>query len=641
MQKLQRHYAGSVHEYLFVDSFSEIAHSVPRRASTFVDGEGGLIHNAAGYVLDELDGLCKDAPDHIVYALTLYMDMFIPLLDCPDLNDDKTMCTDVGNGAPIELLMPNKCFHSGLIPNHVSKLMECSFWSDSGKLEPIVHLLSKSTPQRCQIRSLTHIIYNYSRLHNDVYEFLVKCLQCSLMGTYNGVKRPPFESRRRLHRTFKNLDKHAFLQWMKNNHQQLLFFTIKEYLVFAAKCLPALRLELVERYNWSHFESTVTTAMDDVRLTNKDMNFEGAESTLLTVNKSQTNLYRPVKHPFVHFILQEFEREDDANHVRDTNIVQEYVDMFYEMLVRVPRGSIPFHWLACFGASQTTCIDIVHIQTQMEKDGIKLTLRSFIQNLPASVAMGMRCLALAYEKHNNIRIFTLPVHVVVAQIRALRKRHNVPDGYQMSETGKSLVCTQCQKFKGFVVHMKKKPINLYAYGHSKVLVDYHTGKMYCGRRCDKIDKKRINDAEFESVDVTETRETKRCAKEYRKNVKNKLCASTELLEIPLLGNILQFYGDLYTICPQCGSFMKYNPKQTYNGMYCGCCIVDGKRVDDIQCARCGDKRHLGEPIVVSSGESIYLCRQHYKPWIREATSVLDKETILRGLEEKWKRLQSI
>ena len=641
MQMLQHHYVGTVYEYLFVNSFSEIAHVVPQRTSTFTDGDGGLIHNAVGYVLDELNTLCKSAPDQIVYAMSLYMDMFIPLLDCPDLKDDKTMCTDIGKGAPIELLMPNNCFHSGLLPNNVNKLMQCSFWSDNGKLEPIVHLLSKSTPQRCQIRSLTHIVYNYSRLHSDVYEFLVKCLQCSLMGTYKGVKRPPFESRRRLHRTFAKLDKHTFLQWMKNNHQQLLFFTIKEYLVFAAKCLPALRMELIQRYNWSQFEETVTTAMDNVRLTNKDMEFAGAESTLLTVNKSQTNLYRPVKHPFVHFVLQEFERHDDTNHVKDTNIVQEYVDMFYEMLIRVPRDKIPFQWLTCFGADQSTCNKIVNIQTQMEKDGIKLMLRTFIQNIPPRVSMGMRCLSIAYDKHNNIRMFTLPVHVAVEQIRALRQRHDVPDGDQLPEMGKSLVCTQCKKFKGFVVHMKKKTINLFAYGHSKVLIDDQTGKMHCGRRCDKIDKKRENSPEFETVNAMETRETKRRAKEHRKNTNNKLCALTELTEVPLMGNILQFYGDLYTICPQCGSFMKYDPKQMYNGMYCGCCIRDGKRVGDIQCARCGDKRHLGEPIVVSDGDSIYLCRQHYKPWIREATSVLDKETILKGLEEKWKRLQSI
>ncbi len=555
---------------------------------------------------------------------------------------DEAFCTDKGNGAPIELYMPDNCFHSGLLPNHVNKLMMCSFWSDEGKQEPIVHLLSKSTPQRCQIRSLSHIVYNYSRLHNEVFTFLVSCLKCSLLGAYKGVKRPSFESRKRICTVFDSMDKHTFLQWMKDGHQQLLFFVMKEYLVFAAQCLPALRVELMARYNWSQFETTVTDAMDRVRTTHTSMDFNGIENMLLTVNKLQTNLYRPIKHPFVHFLLQEFEREDDINCVKDSGIVREYVDLVYNMLIRVPRGMIPFQWLEYFGATKDVWALAQEVQRDMEIDGIKLPLRSFIKNLDPVVKCALRSIAIAYDMHNNIRMFTLPVHITVEQIRSLRQLHNVPDGDEAPEMGKALVCTQCKKFKGFVAQRKGKgTVNLFAYGHSKVLIDFATGHMHCGRRCDKVDKKREVVAEFETKSVSEARETKRVAKEYRKDIKNKLCASTRLVEVPLLGNVLQFYGNIFTVCPQCGSFMKYDPAHMYNGMYCGCCIKDGKRVGDIQCARCGDRQHLGDPIMVTSGESIYLCKQHYKPWIREATAVLDKETILRGLEEKWKRLQSI
>ena len=635
MKQLQRHYAGSEHEYLFVDSFSDIAFKMKGARK---------IQAAVCHVVHTLSDLENQAPPSIAYMLSLYADMFLPIIKYMETGDttDEAFCTDTGDGAPIEKHMPDQCFHSGLLPNHVSKLMMCSFWSDEGKQEPIVHLLSKSTPQRCQIRSLSHIVYNYSRLHDEVFVFLIKCLKCSLMGTYEGVRRPSFDARKRLHGVFESMDKHAFLQWMKEGHQQLLFFIMKEYLVFAAKCLPALRTELLERYNWSQFETTVTDAMNRVRTTSKNMNFTGIENMLLTVNKSQTNLYRPIKHPFVHFLLQEFEREDDVECVTDNDVVPEHIELVYNMLIRVPRGQVPFEWLKYFGASEETCRKATNIQKQMEVDGIKLPLRSFIGSLSKDIKSALRCIAIAYDMHNNIRMFTLPVHTTVEQIRALRMLHNVPDGEEAPEMGRALVCTQCKKFKGFVAHMKNnKPVNLFAYGHSKVLIDFETGHMHCGRRCDKVDKKREINAEFEPQVVTKARERKRVAKEYRKDVKNKLCASTRLMEVPLMGNVLQFYGNIFTVCPQCGSFMKYDPAKMYNGMYCGCCIKDGKRVGDIQCARCGDRQHLGDPIIVTSGESIYLCKQHYKPWIREATAVLDKETILRGLEEKWKRLQSI
>ena len=637
MKHLQRHYAGSHHEYLFVDTFAEISEQMVGT---------NKIQDAVDHVMQKLTTLEQQAVPSVAHMLSLYMDMFIPLILYMETSgtetSDEALCTDNGDGAPIETYMPNKCFHSGLLPNHVSKLMMCSFWSDEGKQEPIVHLLSKSTPQRCQIRSLSHIVYNYSRLHDEVFHFLVNCLKCSLMGVYRGVARPDFATRKRLHTVFDHMDKHTFLLWMKEGHQQLLFFIMKEYLVFAAQCLPSLRTELMDRYNWSQFETTVTDAMNKVRTTTTDMQFAGIENLLLSVNKSQTNLYRPIKHPFVYFVLQEFEREDDINCVMDTNIDHTHIRLVYDMLQRVPRGPLPFEWLEYFGTPQAVWEQAQRVQAQMEDDGIKLPLRTFITSLTPTTKSALRCIAIAYEMHNNIRMFTLPVHTTVEQVRALRQLHNVPDGDEAPDMGRGLVCIQCKKFKGFVAHMKAgKAVNLFAYGHSKVLIDYATGGMHCGRKCDKVDKKREINAEFEPQSVTTAREVKRIAKEYRKDVRNKLCASTELMQVPLLGNILQFYGNIFTVCPQCGSFMKYDPKQMYNGMYCGCCIKDGKRIGEIQCTRCGDRQHLGDPIMVTSGESIYLCKQHYKPWIREATAVLDKATILRGLEEKWKRLQSI
>lgn len=601
------------------------------------------IGQAAAHVVERLQVLVPKAPPKIRHSLSLYMDMFIPLLEYIGEHNptDTELCTDEGSGAPIELLMPNTCFHAGLLPNHVNKLMKCSFWSDSVKQEPIVHLLSKSTPQRCQIRSLSHIVYKYSSQHTDVYEFVFKCFKCSMLGVYDGVTRPDFKTRQELFHTFKHFKRHSFLEWMKRGHQQLLFFTMKEYLVFAARSLPALRAELVDRYNWDNFEHTVTEAMNSVREKYCTMEFKGIEAMLVSVNKSQTSLYR-IKHPFSHALLQEFEHQDDINFVQVVDQSTEYTELIYQMLIRVPHAPIPFEWLQYFGVSIEQCKELTNIQAQSQTDGNKLALRHFLQKCDSTTRIAVRSMATAYDRHRNVRMFTLPVHLTVSQIRVLRQRHGVPDGDEAPPMGRSLLCLHCKTFKGFIVSQKAgKPNNLFAYGHSKVLINDQTGHIHCGRRCDKVDKKRTTNAEFEADEVTAARERKRLAKEQRKDAQNKMCAQNRLWEVPLLGNILQFYGSLYTVCPQCGSFMKYDPAQMYNGMYCGCCIKDGKPVGDIQCARCGDRQHLGDPIMVLGGDSIYLCRQHYKPWIREATSVLSQETILRGLEEKWKRLQSV
>ena len=217
MSELASYYAGTEWEYLFTQTFSEITYRVPVRAAKLWapntnPGDGEYkIYNAVGYILDELHQLSQDSA--VRHSLLLYMDMFLPLVHYMELHgySDELLCSDLGGGAPIEQHMPTSCFHEGMLPNYVAKLMQCSFWSDNGKQEPIVHLLSKSTPQRCQIRSLTHIVYNYSRLNDDVYDFLLSAFKCSLLGGYRGVQRPSFTQRLAIHKQLETMEKHVFL----------------------------------------------------------------------------------------------------------------------------------------------------------------------------------------------------------------------------------------------------------------------------------------------------------------------------------------------------------------------------------------------------------------------------------------------
>ena len=233
MSTLRHHYDKSDHRHLF-QPFSDIVYA----------GTGTTkIHSAAQRVVAGCAALQADAPPRIAHLLSMYVDMFIPLLLHIEAtgDTDEDLCTDAGEGAPIETHDPTTCFHPGLLQNHVNKLMQCSFWSDTGKQEPIVHLLSKSTPQRCQIRSLSHIVYNYSRLHDDVFDFLLNCLRCSLMGSYSNAQRPPLVKRMRIHHLLQTTSKHSLLQWMKHGHQQLLFFVMKEYMVCLLYTSPSPR----------------------------------------------------------------------------------------------------------------------------------------------------------------------------------------------------------------------------------------------------------------------------------------------------------------------------------------------------------------------------------------------------------------
>jgi hypothetical protein len=222
--------------------------------------------------------------------------------------------------------------------------------------------------------------------------------------------------------------------------------------------------------------------------------------------------------------------------------------------------------------------------------------------------------------------------------------HNVKNGEEMHDSiGKTLVCMECHQFKGFVAYRTKKKIhNIRAYGQSRVIVDDDTGKLYCGKRFDKIDKKRnVQSYDWEEeIDIQE-KEQRKNAKDKRKEQMYDLCLKNELQPVSLIGNVLQFYNSLYTVCPQCGNFMKYDPKHMYNGFYCGCCMEHGHLFRNIRCEWCKSKSHLETVKVSGDKENVFLCKSCHKPWIRNATGILSLQTIRKGLLEKWKRLQSI
>ena len=173
----------------------------------------------------------------------------------------------------------------------------------------------------------------------------------------------------------------------------------------------------------------------------------------------------------------------------------------------------------------------------------------------------------------------------------------------------------------FFIDNKGKPMNLFAYGHSKILVDDNEDCdemiLYCGRRCDKHDGKKrqnynndingfINIKEDEIRRQALERQNKRRSKEIRKENRNNICAETPLIKVSLLGRIFQFYKNLYTICCKCGNIMQYTGKYfNEDGFYCGCCLsAGGKLFTNISCEYCNAIKHneSWDPLVIADEE---------------------------------------
>ena len=239
--------------------------------------------------------------------------------------------------------------HEGALPDVISELMKCTYWNETKtKMSPVVHLLCKALPQRCQIRNLSDIIRNYCRQDDKVYDFMSKTVLCSLLGAYNHSKTVlSWQARIAIIRRFvySPPNRTQMQEWLFSGYQHFLFYVIKEFLTYGIRLIPSLYAEIKETYKWDIFESCVQNAMDSMRLTlEKNVLSEGtgtikkwlfhAEPMLTNINKQQLgNLFRPQRMTFTQTILNMCERLDEINNIAKpySCFPREYRNLLREM----------------------------------------------------------------------------------------------------------------------------------------------------------------------------------------------------------------------------------------------------------------------------------------------------------------------
>jgi hypothetical protein len=461
---------------------------------------------------------------------------------------------------------------------------------------------------------------------------------------------------------FKEMTKGVLLGWMRGDHQSLLFYVVKEFLLFSVKMLPAILDELKERYFWTHFNDCVVKAMNTFRHYkifdfNDPLAFKGMEQHFASVNKQQVHyLFRPHRMSFSQSVIQECERMDDVRCIEYTTreFRTEYHDLMWELAKRATfEQNIPIEYLEFFNIKKKSIQELSSIQDHYNREGSKSNLKTFLSDLSRLEFETVRSFAEVFHRLGNFRRFTLPAHIYIMQHKALRRKYAVQNGDPLPDgVGEALLCLHCKTFKSFINQRDSNGhvTGLYAYGHSKILVDDETMELYCAKRSDKIDsKKRIPVTEDymgeNTSNVSTERAKKRAAKERRKESRSKRCSDSVLTTVNLLGIILQFYGRLYTVCPICGNFMIWDNHFTKETFYCGCCLKNGKLFSTICCMYCnavrGNENWTTISVISDSGEqkSIYLCNTCLKPWIRNSPTPLKQSDIITGLKQKWKRLQ--
>ena len=180
-------------------------------------------------------------PNTVSFAIHIYYDAHVPLMCALEDATSVEQLTSI-----FHKYCPDstKVIQESNLPDIVNEQLECSFWSENKtKMKPIVHLMCKALPQRCQIRNLREIISNYCQSDDTVHEFMRSALLCSLLGMYKHCKkRLCWDMRKEILRrlVYQNPNRTQLQEWLFTNYQHLLFYTIKEFLTFSMPLIPAL-----------------------------------------------------------------------------------------------------------------------------------------------------------------------------------------------------------------------------------------------------------------------------------------------------------------------------------------------------------------------------------------------------------------
>jgi len=652
---LLNHYSGSQYEWLFIGTFWERLQTVevverqyiwspPTIDHPLVKAFATIMHCTIQLLEQEKD------PD-ISFCLHIYYDAHVPLM-CA-LEDGTNVRSIIHKNQP----KTENVLQEGNLPDIVTLQLDCSFWNENKqKMQPIVHLMCKALPQRCQIRNLREIISNYCKTDDLVHEFMRSALLCSLLGMYKHCRfRPSWKVRKKLIRKFiySKPNRMQLQEWLFTSYQHLLFYIIKEFLTYSMFLIPALYGELCNTYKWNIFEKTVHTAMDSVResveqnidrsKTIKDWLFK-IETALTHVNKQQLgNLYRPQRQSFTQNVISICERIDESKHQVNPHVEfpREYSQLLRKMVSRVERGDPHIEWLKFFNVNQKSIDALVNMYQHSKQNTYRTELRKILNTSSRYEFEAIRELFSAFQQtHYDVRVFDLPLHFYKKQCVALRRRYGLKFDEEMpSYVGEVYICLSCNTFKGFVIQKNAKCSNLFANGHHKIIVDDETLKCYCGRRCEKTDtkkRKRIAVDSYLNVEELEEHRKRRIKKDWktqRKAMQNDLCSTTECVKFNMTGTLFQFHNKMYLFCPSCGNPTHFDREQfDKNGFTCGQCLKEGTLYTSVNCYICS--RHRGKDswtaiktIEDQKEETIAICNTCYKPWLRQYEQPIPKNVI--------------
>jgi len=542
-------------------------------------------------------------------------------------------------------------FHYGRLYDMVHVLPLCSFFHNRREHGiPIVHILSKALPQRCQYRNLRVILVEYIEAEPSLLNWFLRCLRCTLFGYYpHSATNPlPPEVFVTLQYGFKSTTFDQWIQWMTSHHI-LVYYVLREQIIFLLKYDPSLYQTIQQVYYWTELEDLCIHSMQVMRtmlisnaLHGKPF-FDGIDRTLMKFNSYQLKyMYKiPKYHNFREALSEVFrlrrhemyckviDARGDADGLKQVFVLHPMHDhQIKDICKYVSRREIrekEDEWLRVMGVSQY---------------GINLwqELRYMFSICDRSVAQCLKAcqrfllcdfiILNTYLRHledqHSIQTFRLPDHWRAHQEAVLATQF---DGHVSTIF---YICTSCKKFKGFVgTTNSDQRILATAFGQDKVLFDVYTGKKFCAQ-------KNTRKAPFKHSFKKTRHSIAQRARDWRRDDENRQCAETECIGIDLLGTLLHCYGKCYVLCPRCARPALYQFCY-YEGSSFQCKLCASRPHHDIKekacCCYCQQEHNQLFQIVLKDDSRVQLCLRHY----RKRYNHLTKHQLFRAIEEQSRR----
>jgi hypothetical protein len=363
---------------------------------------------------------------------------------------------------------------------------------------PVVHVLYKALPQRCQFRNFSNVALAYMRKVGGCVEWMVNILAWTLSGSmysWWGGRSPTIAA---LRATDTTVDWERFFE----ENVRLFFFVVKEFFVYLVSQQPGLAQALEEVHRWREYAAEIKKTMNQVRdITNRGLALGlglglGLGSALAATN-DVNNVVRPWPHPWGDIAA----------------VINKFIPRQLKCIKPVPRTDFGRVWspvwskfdydeMRAAGAAvvqemyTVEMIGVVHaslykkvINTSEWWALVSISTKSaceMIATFTPDVRSDILKVLVAKKILNEFIITPLSDSHYRLQVNAVRSRNGLgtatADG-ELNRLCEYYFCPACETFKGFAP-TKRDVANgcsrsTAAYGHSGISYDFSTGRVFC------------------------------------------------------------------------------------------------------------------------------------------------------------------